>query len=184
MIWPFSQFRKPRSPQRGTIEAIYGMIVAQAREPVFYRDFAVPDTVNGRFDMLLMQLWMALRRLKPIDPALAQDVFDHFVSDMDHNLREMGTGDLAVPKKMREFGGAFYGRAAAYDIALAAGQEALALALSKNIYNGSNLPDARRLAVTVEAAIAALAALDDNTLRSGAWRFPSPAPAAVTGSTE
>ena len=49
MLWPFNHFRKPRMPSRGTIGAIYGMIVTQAREPLFYRDLAVPDTVNGRF---------------------------------------------------------------------------------------------------------------------------------------
>ena len=179
MIWPFNQFRKPRSPLRGTIEAIYGMIVAQAREPLFYQDFGVPDTVNGRFDMVVLHLWMALRRLKPVDAGLAQGLFDRFCSDMDHNLREMGTGDLAVPKRMREFGGAFYGRAAAYDMALAAGHEPLALALSKNIYNGTNLPDAQRLAGYVEAAIADLSALDEAGLRRGSWRFPSPTSAAM-----
>jgi hypothetical protein len=47
MLWPFNHFRRPHAPQRGTIEAIYGMIVAQAREPLFYRAMGVPDTVNG-----------------------------------------------------------------------------------------------------------------------------------------
>ena len=64
MLWPFNHFRKPRLAPRGTIEAIYGMIVTQAREPLFYRDLGVPDTVNGRFDLLLMHLWLVLRRLK------------------------------------------------------------------------------------------------------------------------
>jgi cytochrome b pre-mRNA-processing protein 3 len=56
MLWPFNHFRKPRIAPRGTIEAIYGMIVTQAREPLFYRDLAVPDTVNGRFDLLVLHL--------------------------------------------------------------------------------------------------------------------------------
>src|SRR5260370_29695528 len=64
MLWPFNHFRKPRIPLRGTIEAIYGMIVTQAREPLFYRDLGVPDTVNGRFDLLVLHLWMVLRRLR------------------------------------------------------------------------------------------------------------------------
>src|SRR3979409_2801991 len=66
MLWPFNHFRKPRIPSRGTIEAIYGMIVTQAREPLFYRDLGVPDTVNGRFDLLVVHLWMGLGRLKSI----------------------------------------------------------------------------------------------------------------------
>jgi cytochrome b pre-mRNA-processing protein 3 len=173
MVWPFSHYRKPPAPLRGTIEAIYGMIVAQAREPLFYRDLAAPDTVDGRFDMLLLHLWMTLRRMNPKDE-LSQGLLDRFCSDMDDNLRELGTSDLKVPKKMQEFGRAFFGRAGAYDAALEAGPEPLAAALSKNIYNGRDLANARRLAVYVEAANAHLAGLDPTTLASGAWRFPPP----------
>src|SRR5256885_2201841 len=64
MLWPFNHFRKPRIAPRGTIETIYGMIVTQAREPLFYRDLGVPDTVNGRFDLLLLHLWLLVRRAK------------------------------------------------------------------------------------------------------------------------
>ena len=84
---------------------------------------------------------------------------------MDANLREMGVGDLTVPKRMQAFGEAFYGRAAAYDLALAAGQERLAQALCKNILNGKQIENARRLAVYAEAAIHALAGLDEATVR-------------------
>ena len=93
-------------PSRGTIEAIYGMIVTQAREPLFYRDLGVPDTVNGRFDLVVLHLWMVLHRLKSMEGAadLSQALFDHFCDDMDANLREMGVGDLTVPKRMRAFG--------------------------------------------------------------------------------
>ncbi|MET0221379.1 MAG: ubiquinol-cytochrome C chaperone family protein [Tardiphaga sp.] len=177
MLWPFSRFRKPPAPMRGTIEAIYGMIVAQAREPLFYRDLAVPDTVDGRFDMLLLHLWLVLRRMPPKDDAqgvLPQGLFDRFCSDMDDNLRELGTSDLKVPRKMQEFGRAFYGRTAAYDAALGLGAEALAAALSKNIYNGRDIENARRLAAYVAAADAALAAIGGETLATAAWRFPSP----------
>src|SRR5262249_10301984 len=94
MLWPFS---RPRTRSGLTIEAIYGMIVAQARLPIFYERFRVPDTVNGRFDMVLLHLWLVLRRLRTADggAALSQALFDHFCSDMDDNLREMGVGDLS-----------------------------------------------------------------------------------------
>lgn len=176
MLWPFNHFRKPRSSQRGTIEAIYGMIVTQAREPSFYRDMAVPDTVNGRFDLLLLHLWLILRRLKSAagGPALSQALFDHFCNDMDDNLREMGVGDLTVPKKMQAFGEAFYGRTAAYDLALTEGQEALAQALCKNILNGEHIEKAGRLAAYAEAAMATLDGLDDAALLSGTAGFPVP----------
>src|ERR1700736_4352072 len=177
MLWPFNHFRKPRALARGTIEAIYGMIVTQAREPSFYRDLGVPDTVNGRFDLLVLHLWMVLRRFKSVesDANLSQALFDHFCDDMDANLREMGVGDLTVPKRMQAFGEAFYGRAVAYDLARTAGGEPLAQALCKNILNGEQIENARRLAFYAETAISALAGLDDATLQSRSWRFPSPA---------
>src|SRR6266404_5923888 len=169
--------QETRNPSRGTIEAIYGMIVTQAREPLFYRDLGVPDTVNGRFDLLVLHLWMVLRRLKTIEGGaeLSQTLFDGFCDDMDANLREMGVVDLTVPKRMQAFGGAFYGRAAAYDQALTAGEEPLARALCKNILNGAELEKARQLAFYAGAAIAALTGLDDATVQSGAWMFYSPA---------
>jgi cytochrome b pre-mRNA-processing protein 3 len=179
MLWPFNHFRKPRIPSRGTIEAIYGMIVTQAREPLFYRDLGVPDTVNGRFDLLVLHLWIVLRRLKSIEGGvdLSQTLFDRFCDDMDANLREMGVGDLTVPKRMQAFGEAFYGRAAAYDLALTAGEEPLAQALCKNILNGEQIEKARRLASYTEVVIAALGGVDEAALRSASWKVPSPAEA-------
>jgi cytochrome b pre-mRNA-processing protein 3 len=176
MLWPFNHFRKPRIAPRGTIEAIYGMIVTQAREPLFYRDLGVPDTVNGRFDLLLLHLWLVLRRLNPVPAGtgLSQALFDHFCEDMDDNLREMGVGDLAVPKRMQAFGEAFYGRTAAYDMALTEGHEAFAQALCKNILNGEKIEKARELAAYAEAAMAALAGSSEAILLGGAWKFPSP----------
>jgi cytochrome b pre-mRNA-processing protein 3 len=181
MLWPFNHFRKPRIPQRGTIGGIYGMIVTQAREPLFYRDLGVPDTVNGRFDLLVLHLWMVLRRLRPIPggAGLSQALFDRFCEDMDANLREMGVGDLTVPKRMQAFGEAFYGRAAAYDLALTEGREALAQALCKNILNGEQIDNAGRLAVYAGSVDTALAGLDDATMQGGSWRFPSPAQVGV-----
>jgi cytochrome b pre-mRNA-processing protein 3 len=176
MLWPFNHFRKPRIAPRGTIEAIYGMIVTQAREPMFYRDLGVPDTVNGRFDMLLLHLWLVLRRLKSVEAGtgLSQALFDHFCEDMDDNLRELGVGDLTVPKRMRAFGEAFYGRAAAYDMALTEGREAFAQALCRNILNGGDIEMARRLAAYADGAMAALGGLDRGMLLDGVWKLPLP----------
>ena len=176
MLWPFNHFRKPRIDTPGTIEAIYGMIVTQAREPLFYRDLGVPDTVNGRFDLLLVHLWLVLRRLNSVGSgtALSQALFDHFCADMDDNLREMGVGDLAVPKRMQAFGEAFYGRTAAYDMALTESSEAFAQALCKNVLNGEKIDKARELAAYAEAAMAKLDRLDGASLLAGRWAFPVP----------
>jgi cytochrome b pre-mRNA-processing protein 3 len=181
MLWPFNHLRKPRLTPRGTIEIIYGMIVTQAREPLFYRDLAVPDTVNGRFDLLVMHLWIVLRRLRGIEGGvgLSQALFDLFCADMDANLREMGVGDLTVPKRMRVLGEAFYGRTAAYDLALSDGAEALAQALCRNILDGQHIERARRLSAYAEAAIASLASQSDRALLAGAWSFPLPVAEAV-----
>jgi cytochrome b pre-mRNA-processing protein 3 len=176
MLWPFNHFRKPRLAPRGTIDAIYGMIVTQAREPLFYRDLSVPDTVNGRFDLIVLHLWMVLRRLGEIAGMTAQSqaLFDRFCADMDDNLREMAIGDLAVPKKMQAFGEAFYGRIAAYDLALTDSPEALAQAIGRNILEGGGIGEARRLAAYAVAVIATLERLDAAVLASASWSFPLP----------
>ena len=181
MLWPFNRFRNPGAPSRGTIEAIYGMVVAQAREPAFYTSLDVPDTVDGRFDMVLLHLWMVLRHLRAAEggDALSQVLFDRFCEDMDGNLREMGVGDLTVPKRMQAFGEAFYGRTAAYDLALAGGEDDLAQAIGRNVLNGKNPESARSLAQYVVATVAALKPADAAALASGTWRFPQPAPSRV-----
>jgi cytochrome b pre-mRNA-processing protein 3 len=179
MLWPFNYFRRPDLAPTPTIEVIYGMIVTQAREPVFYRDLGVPDTVDGRFDLLLLHLWMVLRRLRTTEDGMepAQALFDRFCEDMDDNLREMGVGDLAVPRRMQAFGEAFYGRSRAYDLALGqsteqGAEEALAQAIAKNILNGGGLDHAQALAAYTMTGVTSLAACDDAAMLRGAWSFP------------
>jgi cytochrome b pre-mRNA-processing protein 3 len=127
--------------QSGSIAALYGAIVAQARAPGFYRSYGVPDTVSGRLEMLMLHIVLVLRHLEDGTTEkrqLGQDLFDHFCNDMDAHMREMGIGDLAVPRKMRRVGEAFYGRQAAYRAALAAADgNALVLALGRNVFAGT-----------------------------------------------
>ena len=96
----FPVFR--RRSRQDSISALYGTIVAQARLPRFYREYGVADTINGRFDLLVLHLAMIIDRLaeEPDSREAGQALFDHFCQDMDHNLREMGIGDLSVPKEM------------------------------------------------------------------------------------
>ncbi len=176
LIWPFRRSESLTVAPRRTIETIYGMIVAQTREPAFYERFGVPDTVSGRFDLLLLHMWLVLRRLRregPPDP-LSQALFDRFCEDMDGNLREMAVGDLAVPKRMRKFGEAFYGRMAAYDAALDAGGDALAQAIDKNVLFGRGAGNGQRLAAYAVDALKVLSASDDEAVRDGRFVFPSP----------
>jgi cytochrome b pre-mRNA-processing protein 3 len=176
MIFPL--FRRPQ--RLDTISGLYGMIVAQARMPSFYREYAVPDTVNGRFDLIVLHLALLIDRFaqEPALRALGQEIFDRFCSDMDHNLREMGIGDLSVPKQMRTVGEAFYGRAEAYRAALAqADDNALAAVLARNIYGGSAAPAAAlRLAAYMRETVRDLMAQRSESLATGRLRFPQPVP--------
>src|SRR3569832_2222613 len=134
-------FRRNRQPD--TNSSLYGMIVAQARTQVVYREYGVPDTVAGRFDILLMHVALVVERLMREEPAKAfgQTLFDRFCSAMDDNLREMGIGDLSVPKHMKRGGEAFYGRPQAYQAALMGeGDTALAEAVIRNVYGGGAPP--------------------------------------------
>jgi len=173
-----------RDPQDATITALYGAIVAQARVPAFYLVFGVPDTPEGRFDLLVLHLALVCRRLGGIEGAeqaaaraLSQGIFDRFCRDMDHNLREMGVGDLSVPKTMRKLGEAFYGRLDAYDRALGSADPGeLTAALARNTQApGAPTEAAQRLADYVRAAAAGLEALPIAGLRDGQLSFPDPA---------
>ncbi|HEY7232173.1 MAG TPA: ubiquinol-cytochrome C chaperone family protein [Pseudolabrys sp.] len=174
----FSLFR--RHIRADTISTLYGTIVAHARLPCFYRDYEIADTVNGRFELLILHLAVILDRLMA-DPQLrdvGQGLFDHFCSDMDHNLREMGVGDLAVPRQMQRVGEAFYGRAQAYRGALALKtQEMLTEALERNVYGngGSSRAAAARLAVYIVAVAAHLRDQPTTSLLAGKLDLPDPA---------
>lgn len=166
-----------RNPRAATIAALYGAIVAQARNPSFYLGFGVPDTAEGRFDMIVLHLALLCRRLGREGAAaapLSQDVFDMFCRDMDHNLREMGVGDLSVPKKMQKMGEAFYGRLETYDRALA-GAEDLAAALGRNVL-GEAAPSgsARRLAAYARAVAQRLDEAPMAAFGRAALSFPDP----------
>jgi cytochrome b pre-mRNA-processing protein 3 len=172
MIFQF--FRRTRDDP--SIASLYGVIVAQARAKALYQRFGVPDTVNGRLEMILLHVVLLLRRLndEPDGAPWGQAVFDLFCQDMDDNLREMGVGDLAVPKQMRRIGEAFYGRQAAYLGALASSDpEVLVEVLRRNVLEGG--AGAEVLAGYVRAAAGALAARDINELRLGNLGFPDPA---------
>lgn len=153
-------FKKRDSARQKTIERLYGAIVAQSRAPVFYLDFGVPDTVEGRFDLLVLHLHLVAGRLEAAGEAgvaLGQELLDRFFEDMDANLREIGIGDLSVPKKMRTLAEAYLGRSASYAPALAGGDEtALAAAIARNVLGSE---DGRAAAPLAAYAIGTLGSL-------------------------
>uniref|UniRef100_UPI001F282761 ubiquinol-cytochrome C chaperone family protein n=1 Tax=Falsiroseomonas oryziterrae TaxID=2911368 RepID=UPI001F282761 len=121
---------------------LYGAAVAAARNPLFFAELGVPDTLDGRFDLVSLHNGLLVCRiLREADPRakdLAQAVFDAMFADMDLNLREMGVGDLAVGKRVKRMWEAFHGRAQAYEAALRAGDRAaLEEALSRNVWRGA-----------------------------------------------
>jgi cytochrome b pre-mRNA-processing protein 3 len=161
-----------RKPDPG--QALYEAIVAAARQPRFYADMAVPDTVDGRFDMIALHMFLVLDRLN--DGALEttrQTLTDVFFRDMDRSLREMGVGDLSVGKKVRKMAEAFFGRLLAYKKAASESQEALASALARNIYVDSGSEHATALAKWVLAAQASLATQSANAIVEAKVKFPS-----------
>ncbi len=168
-----------RSARAATISTLYGTIVAQTRLPGFYREYAVADTVNGRFDLLVLHVGLVLGRLEEAGlKELGQALFDRFCQDMDHNLREMGVGDLKVPKEMQRMGEAFYGRTQAYRTALAADdRQALEAALARNIYDGvpSSRAAAGRLAAYMREAVRDLNGQAPAALSAGELHLPDPA---------
>jgi cytochrome b pre-mRNA-processing protein 3 len=167
-----------RARRADTIEALYGAIVAQARDPRFYAEYGVPDTVEARFDMIVLHVVLFFRRVRDSGSfrVLGQGIFDCFCKDMEHNLREMGVSDLALPKKMRALGEAFYGRAAVYEDALASpDDEPVAAALARNVFASASAPHARRLARYVRAAVTELAGQEASAFAKGTVRFPDPA---------
>lgn len=143
--------------------SLYGAIVAQARQPTLYTEFGVSDTLDGRYDMIVLHGFLLFHRLKTEteqNRAIGQAVFDIFLKDMDGTLREMGVGDLTVPKKLKKMAEVFFGRVRAYDEALTAGDHAaLVAAIERNVFpDGAPEGAAEQLALYAESSVASLAA--------------------------
>jgi cytochrome b pre-mRNA-processing protein 3 len=171
-----------RKPHERAGFALYGAAVAAARQPYFFESLGVPDTLDGRFDVVSLHTGLLVCRISrdgdPRAKALAQAVFDAMFADMDVNLREMGVGDLSVGKRVKRMWEAFHGRAQAYDAALRAGDMAgLAQALSRNVWRGTAPEGApERLAAVVAAADDALARQLFERLVAGEVHFPEVEP--------
>ncbi|MDA0230972.1 MAG: ubiquinol-cytochrome C chaperone family protein [Proteobacteria bacterium] len=174
-----------RGRERDQALSLYIAAVEQARRPGFYTDCGVADSLDGRFDLIVLHVFLVVRALRPSgEPGkrLSDLMFKIMMDDMDMNLREMGVGDLSVGKRVKSMARAFYGRAAAYDAAFdaerdaapdAAVEERLEATLQRNIY-GAEEPDPGALALLlgyVSRAETALAAEPAADLLSGQVTF-------------
>jgi cytochrome b pre-mRNA-processing protein 3 len=176
--------RRPfkRDPHEGKARALYRDIVAQARRPEFFRDCGVPDNLDGRFDLLVLHVFLVLHRLKrdrDRTADLAQALFDVLFQDMDASLREMGAGDIGVGHRVKKMIEAFYGRVAAYEAALETPGEALQAALARNLFGQEDAGPAAlaALAAYVRREVAALGGQETGALLEGEVAFgPGPGP--------
>lgn len=147
-----------RNRHQAAVLRLYAGIVGQARHPAFYtasdhtvsagEGRGVPDTVEGRFEVVTLHAWLVMRRLAAEGPDLAalnQALFDHMFTDLDFSLRELGASEMVVGKKVKDLGAHFYGRADAYESGLKEPAPALEAALDRNLF-GSTLPDGPEVA--------------------------------------
>ncbi|WP_020178283.1 ubiquinol-cytochrome C chaperone family protein [Methylopila sp. M107] len=123
-------------------EKLYGAIVAAARRRALYRELGAPDTLPGRYELIVLHAALTLRRLRredgPETDALGQAIFDAMFRALDANLREIGVGDLSVPKRIKQLARSFYDGAKAYDAALDSGDETLlADTIARIVLNGA-----------------------------------------------
>jgi len=153
-------FRPDRTRAAGA--ALYAQCAAAARKPEFYQDLAVPDTVEGRFEIYALHVLLVINRLQGQGEqaaAVSQALFDALLRGLDDGLREMGVGDLSVGKKMRKLGEALYGRARNLDRALTALPDTSELQelLQRTVYAGVEVPPVGQLVAWVQATRSGLA---------------------------
>lgn len=171
-----------RNPLREAATRAYGLVVDHARRPVFFTDLGVPDTIDGRFELICLHAFLYLHRLKREgDPgaSLGQFFFDLMFADFDRSLREMGTGDLSVGREVKQMAQAFYGRIHAYEEGLGdSGEAALHAALRRNLYGtaAASEPNLTAMAAYVRAEAARLDAQEPAALLAGTVSFGQPHP--------
>jgi cytochrome b pre-mRNA-processing protein 3 len=160
-------------PVQASARRLYTQAVNQARQPEFYLHRGVPDTPDGRFDMVVLHVVLLMRRLKrdhDQSAGTAQALFDLMFADMDQNLREMGVGDVGVGSRVKAMAKGFFGRLAAYDLALSAEDDSeLCAALRRNLYRKC-VPldrDVAAVALYMRQEAAKLDALPINSLLGG-----------------
>ena len=123
-----------RNNYTSCVKDLYWQVVGVSRNPKIYEKFAIPDTLDGRFDTLMLHLFLVIHRLQALsEHKIADELLEFFIKDMDRSLRETGVGDPSITRKMRKIGEAYMGRVNAYGLALDNPQD-LYNTIHKNIY--------------------------------------------------
>lgn len=169
----------PKPP--AAVTATYITLVGAARNPFFYTQLSVPDTIDGRFDLIVLHLFLLQHRLlaataaeTPAAHAFAQRLSEAFFTDMDRSLRELGVADTGVSKRIKKMGKAYHGRLQAYAAALSEPTH-LRAALVRNLYGTLADGDVKaldRLAHYVEKTSQHLANSELATLMAGNYAWP------------
>lgn len=160
-------------------DGLYDGLMAAARTPEFYADLCVADSVDGRLEMLMLFVGLAVRRLaaEPDGQIAARDLSERFIADMQRSLRDLGYDDSGLKRRVKSAAAALYGRTEAVAEALAAGDGALAEVLCRNVYGGPS-PHVERLAAHIRAYSDALWGLSVVDIAAG--RLPSVPPSAIS----
>lgn len=165
------------SPKIRTVQALHGSLVAAARQPAFFREFGVADTIDGRFDMLALHGWLVLARLRAAGQGeVAQALSDAIFVAFDEALRDLGNGDMGMGPRMKKLGTAFNGRLQAYEAA-ADDEAALGDAIHRNVFRGASGTE-RQASTLARYAIAARTRLESCDLLSGSPDF-GPVPSTI-----
>ncbi|MDF3072841.1 MAG: ubiquinol-cytochrome c chaperone [Alphaproteobacteria bacterium] len=169
-----------RDPHRPLAARLYSALAPQARHPEFYGPrYGVPDTLEGRFDLLILHAFLVMERLQAEanGPAINQALFDEMFRHLDLTLREIGVQDLGVGRRIKAMAEAFNGRTTAYRAALAGEGEPLALAIRRNVHgdNPAASEGADRLAIYCMSVLAGFRGQSTHSILAGRLGFPDPA---------
>jgi cytochrome b pre-mRNA-processing protein 3 len=168
-----------RNSAREAADLAYRRVVEQARQAVFFTDYGVPDTLDGRFELICLHAFLYLHRLKGDRPQanqFCQSLFDRMFADFDRSLREMGVGDLGVGTQVKRMARAFYGRVLSYEAGLAGDDPLLAAALVRNIFGtiSARQSIADAMAAYVRGAVSELRSQRAEDLLAGNVWFATP----------
>ena len=163
------------TPPSDAARDTYIALVAQARHPFFYESLGVPDTLDGRFELIVLHLYLLQQRLLGRAEEFHRQIGELFFMDMDSSLRELGVADSGVRHRIKAMAKAYHGRLQAYTSATGDPQ-AMRHALARNLYGTvaeGSVTVLANMAAYVQTMQAALAASEEDVITSGRFGWPA-----------